>query len=59
MSGELPGVREAMRRSQKQLQDNGASPEYARRKSREMAQRHDRLRREGRLQNPAHTKKKR
>jgi len=58
MSGELPGVRATKDRFEKQLRDNGASPEYAARKAREQALRHDRLRREGRLQNPAHTKKR-
>jgi len=58
VSGELPGVRKSMRNFKKQLIDSGASPEYAAKKAREQAKRHDRLRREGRLQNPAHTKKR-
>jgi len=58
MSGELPGVRDTMKRFEKSLRDNGASKEFAARKAREQAKRHDRLRREGRLQNPAHTKKR-
>ena len=57
-AGELPGVRGTMRRFQKNLIKEGATPEYAARKAREQAKRHDRLRREGRLKNPAYTTKK-
>ena len=53
MSGELPDVRATKDRFEKQLRDNGASPEYARRKAREQAIKHDRLRREGRLKKPS------
>lgn len=57
MSGELQGVRAKKDRFEKQLREGGASPEYAAKKAREQAVRHDRLRREGRIKNPNYPNK--
>jgi len=50
--GEIPGVRRTMDRFTKQLIKNGMPPSKAKQKAQTAAVRHDRMRRQGRLNKP-------